>query len=154
MIDFPVLSNDPGITPYGGPDQCDYCHQNIGQPHSMGCVIIVRDVIYDVILNDKVLFQWTSADSRGWTRENCEFHKNESSWCPANILANLDADKLEILLENQLISRERCDTLKQARITDDYTVYNEFHYKSEYYACDGLSFRVVSLSENYRYRDE
>lgn len=81
---FPVLPDDCGIRPAGKPDECFYCHQKVGSPHSPKCVVIVRDSTYEVYLHDQLVGTWTRYDPAGWSKEDCEFHKNDSSWCSSN----------------------------------------------------------------------
>jgi hypothetical protein len=81
---FPVLANDYGIRPAGPPDACFYCRQKVGEPHKDDCVVLVRDSIYDVEFNDKPIGTWTTDDPADWHSEDCNFNKNESSWCASN----------------------------------------------------------------------
>ena len=80
--DWPlVLSDDHGIRPNGQPDECFYCRRKVGQPHSLDCVMVRSLVEYEVLNGDGVVGIYRCFDPFGWGPENCEFHKNDSSWC-------------------------------------------------------------------------
>lgn len=64
---------------------CFYCSQPIGVAHKPSCVLIVKKVRvrmtveYDIEVPDN------------WTKDNVEFHRNESSWCAGNMMSELEA---------------------------------------------------------------
>ncbi len=87
---FLVLADDDGIRPAGKPDRCFYCHRPIGQLHAADCVTIVKDVAYDVRVLGQKVGVWTCPAPFFWTAHDCEFHKNESSWCANNALGEIE----------------------------------------------------------------
>jgi len=78
-----VLSNDDGIRPAGNPDQCFYCKQKVGTPHKDGCVILNRKV------KVKYSYEIEIEVPHGWSKDDIEFHRNESSWCADSSLREL-----------------------------------------------------------------
>lgn len=46
-----VDPNDGGIRSAGNPDECFYCNQKIGQPHSPDCVVVTKTVRFRVMLD-------------------------------------------------------------------------------------------------------
>lgn len=79
-----VLPNDDGIRPISGPDQCCYCHQKIGEAHGADCVCVEKLVRYDVLFNGIKIGAFSRYDPHSWDKHQCDFHKNESSWCTDN----------------------------------------------------------------------
>ena len=96
MSGFPVLMDDDGIRPAGPSDACFFCRSKIGQLHREDCVTIVRRTVYEVFLDDVLVGRWEHLDPASWYEGDCEFHKNESSWCKSNILAD---EKLDVTPE-------------------------------------------------------
>ena len=88
-----VLPNDNGIRPAGPPDECFYCQRKVGQAHGMRCVVVEKRVRYEVRLtegrNAKV-GTFERNDPHFWTPDDCQHHKNESSWCKSNALDHID----------------------------------------------------------------
>jgi hypothetical protein len=78
-----VLADDDGIRPAGQPNECFYCKQRLGQPHKLDCVILNRKVKvrYSYVIEIEV--------PHFWDKESIEFHRNDSSWCAHNSLAEL-----------------------------------------------------------------
>lgn len=91
-----VLVNDDGIRPAGKPDQCFYCQSYVGQEHDKECVTVLQIVKYKVYMNlDRRSTEsnrgievgtFTRPDPHFWSSHDCEFHKNDSSWCADNAL--------------------------------------------------------------------
>ena len=109
----PVVLGDYGIRPLGPPDACFYCRRMIGEPHKDDCVVLVRDSVYDVVLYNDVLDDksisigtWTTDDPADWTEDDCNFYRNESSWCASNFLGT---GKHDISAENMAKLREIAD---------------------------------------------
>jgi len=69
-----------GIRPAGSPDKCFYCGVKKGGIHKKDCVIRNRTIIM------KMEIEIPMTVPEFWTKRDCEFHKNESSWCANNIL--------------------------------------------------------------------
>lgn len=95
MKEFLVLADDNGIRPAGKPDECFYCHRQVGRHHHTSCATIVEDVTYEVRMNGKVVGTWTRPDPFYWGVAMCEYHKNESSWCADNALDGIVWSDLE-----------------------------------------------------------
>lgn len=91
-----VLSDDYGIRPAGMSDRCFYCSRKVGEPHDLErCAVIVREVTYGVFLTESLhgkpgtrIGAWRTHDPSFWTKSDCEFHKNQSSWCCDNFLSD------------------------------------------------------------------
>lgn len=81
-----VLPNDNGIRPAGPPDVCFYCRARVGEPHGATCVCVEKLVQYGVYVHGKKVGTFQRYDPHHWTFEECEFHKNQSSWCSDNAL--------------------------------------------------------------------
>ena len=69
--------------PAGKPGECFYCGSGIGSEHQPECVCRKRSVVLRVVVEYAVLVP------ESWTPEQIEFHRNESSWCASNFLAEL-----------------------------------------------------------------
>lgn len=98
-----VLPNDNGIRPAGPPDECFYCQNKVGQAHGPRCVVVEKKVKYEVRLaqgNTKV-GTFERPDPHFWSPEDCESHKNLSSWCKSNALDHIDwcIDNPQLLFE-------------------------------------------------------
>lgn len=74
MIIPSVLTNDDGIRPAGEPDECFYCHQKVGTPHREECVCVNKKVKVRAMIEYEVEVPFF------WSKEDIEFHRNESSW--------------------------------------------------------------------------
>ena len=85
-----VLADDDGIRPAGPPDECFYCHSKVGERHGAQCVTVQQIVRYNVLMHDKVVGTFQRSEPYFWTPLDCEFHKNESSWCSDNALDAID----------------------------------------------------------------
>lgn len=93
-----VLPNDDGIRPAGQPDECFYCYQKVGQLHDPSCVTVSKIVRYKVMLSDTAVFLenmeqvgvFERGEPHSWTPEECEGHKNMSSWCKSNALNHIN----------------------------------------------------------------
>jgi hypothetical protein len=68
-----------------GSTTCFYCHQPLGEPHK-DCVFVNKNVTYDVFVEGKKVGTFARPDPAHWTEWDCNFHKNESSWCSDNAL--------------------------------------------------------------------
>lgn len=79
-----VRPDDNGIRPAGKPDECFYCRQKVGQPHGKDCVCVDKVVRYDVFIKGEKLGTFERHEPHAWTPQECEFHKNRSSWCKDN----------------------------------------------------------------------
>lgn len=85
---FPVLKDDNGIRPAGKPDECFYCHGRVGEMHGSECVIINRMSTYGVYVAGQRIGEWKRPDPAHWNEHDCNFHKNDSSWCINNMLSS------------------------------------------------------------------
>lgn len=65
--------------------KCFYCHQPIGSEHKSDCVLIMKKVKVRMTIEYEVE---VPAD---WSKEMVEFHRNESSWCAGNAIAELES---------------------------------------------------------------
>lgn len=66
----------------GGPN-CFYCKGE--SVHDPDCVMRDRTVVI------RTTFEYTVTVPENWTKENIEFHRNESSWCQGNAIHELAA---------------------------------------------------------------
>jgi hypothetical protein len=85
-----VLPNDSGIRPAGPPDECFYCRGKVGEPHGTECVCVSKRVRYEVYLDETPAGFFEHDDPYFWTDADCEFHKNESTWCKDNALDGIE----------------------------------------------------------------
>lgn len=63
--------------------RCFDCHQQVGGVHAKGCVFVVKTAKVRVVVEYEVE---VPAD---WDADMIEFHRNESSWCAGDTLAEL-----------------------------------------------------------------
>jgi hypothetical protein len=80
----PMVTTSNGPRLAGKPDVCFYCGRKVGQEHTMECVCRRRVVVFSV-RHKTGTFEWATMSPASWTKEDHEFHKNESSWCMDNI---------------------------------------------------------------------
>ena len=59
--------------------QCFYCTGELGNEHDAGCVVIDRPI------KVRVTIDLVMTEPRSWSKEEIEYHLNESSWCADNI---------------------------------------------------------------------
>lgn len=78
-----VVENE-GIRPAGKPDRCFYCNQPKGETHLPSCVIRERTVIV------RMSVEYVVKVPEAWTNEDIENHRNASSWCALNGLAEIE----------------------------------------------------------------
>lgn len=64
--------------------RCFYCNQPVGSMHKDDCVLISKKVKMRMIVEYDVLVPST------WTKEQIEFHRNDSSWCASNVISELE----------------------------------------------------------------
>lgn len=102
-----VLKDDDGLRPTAGsPDHCFYCDQAVGDFHGPECVTILKLVRYQVYMNlddraqpgqlGRLISTWDHHDPHFWNAYDCEFHKNDSSWCADNAL-----DEIQMTAEDR-----------------------------------------------------
>lgn len=65
-------------------DECTYCQQPIGGNHSTDCVLVMKKVKVRAITEYEIGVPYS------WSKEDIEFHRNDSSWCADNMLTELD----------------------------------------------------------------
>lgn len=78
-----VLVTTDDLCPAGKPDQCCWCPSKIGQPHDTKCVVPQKLVTVQVTVTMQIDVP------RWWTKEQIEFHRNESTWCSSNWIEEL-----------------------------------------------------------------
>lgn len=78
-----VAVNDDGIRPAGKPDACFYCQQKVGHPHARDCVVVSKKVRLRYTIDVEV------SVPHFWTKNEIEFHRNQSSWCAGNIITEI-----------------------------------------------------------------
>lgn len=82
---WPIVAlNDDGIRPAGRQDECFYCRQKVGHPHSQTCVIVQKRV------RVRYTFEVDINVPYAWGKEQIEFHRNDSSWCADNAIQELE----------------------------------------------------------------
>lgn len=84
-----VTPDDDGIRPAGRPDECFYCNRRVGQPHRQCCVTVLKIMKYSVWVEGERVGTFQREEPYSWSPEECESHKNESSWCVGNALADI-----------------------------------------------------------------
>lgn len=75
--------------PGGRKDQCFYCNQKIGDNHKDDCVLLQKTV------KVRAIIEYDIKVPAHWKKHNVEFHRNDGTWCSANII-----EELETLVEN------------------------------------------------------
>lgn len=85
-----VLEDDDGIRPDGNQNECFYCRSNVGNRHRKDCVTLLKMTRYKVMYEDRVVGEFVTSDPWSWSNYDCEFHKNDSSWCADNALDLID----------------------------------------------------------------
>ena len=84
-MDWPLVDpNDDGIRPAGKPDECLYCRQKVGEPHTLDCNVVQKKVKLRYVFEIEVM------EPHFWDADDVEFHRNESSWCADNALSELE----------------------------------------------------------------
>lgn len=73
-----------GPRPAGKPDECFYCQRTLGSDHAAECVMRLKTVVVRATVEYVVIVP------ESWTKDNIEFHRNDSSWCADNMLAELE----------------------------------------------------------------
>lgn len=79
----PLVTVDHGPRPAGPADECFYCQQKIGTPHTEKCVMFEKTVIV------KMTVSYPIKVPNHWGPEDVEFHRNNSSWCSGNAINEL-----------------------------------------------------------------
>lgn len=82
-----VVTPRNGPRPAGPSDQCFYCQQALGGEHKADCVLRRKTVVVRAIM------EYTIDVPESWDKDNIEFHRNDSSWCKGNGLAEIAAMK-------------------------------------------------------------
>jgi len=72
---------------------CFHCRQRVGTTHEADCVLIKKKAIVRAVIEYEVNVP------HFWSKEDIEFHRNESSWCSSNLL-----NELRIYIDKE----ERC----------------------------------------------
>lgn len=85
-----VLPDDDGLRPAGSPDRCFYCDSRVGGPHEDTCVTVTALVRYKILYEGRVVGKWIREDPWSWGAYECEFHKNDSSWCANNAVGEIE----------------------------------------------------------------
>ena len=103
--------------------ECFYCHVAEGHPHESDCVCVLKLVEYVVSAHGKVVGTFQTYDPCSWTPHNCEFHKNESSWCTDNALDAIDWTDDSMDREIDALEEEQCTCglleFRLARVIDE-----------------------------------
>jgi hypothetical protein len=94
-----VTPDDNGIRPAGEKDECFYCHSKVGQKHGAECVCVKQRVWYRVLSEGREVGTYNTYDPYHWDFTNCEFHKNDSTWCADNAVEDIEWSDGEIRKE-------------------------------------------------------
>ncbi len=84
-----VVQDDDGIRPAGDPGRCFYCNSGVGELHGARCVCVEKLVSYNVLSSRVKVGTFQRMEPHFWSSYDCEFHKNESSWCSDNALGGI-----------------------------------------------------------------
>jgi hypothetical protein len=108
-----INENDPGIRPAGKKDECFYCKMKVGDYHNIDCVILTKKNKYSILVDDKVVAKLLWDDPIAWDNDQCDFHKNEASWCVDNALPYIkwldtEESKSASIKWNQVSSDKSC----------------------------------------------
>lgn len=80
-MNLPVTDN--GVRPNGHPDLCFYCGFEKGT-HKEDCVCPQKSVVI------KMTIEYVVSVPRFWEANDIDFHRNDSSWCAGNAIAELN----------------------------------------------------------------
>lgn len=69
--------------PNGRKGLCFYCGRKVGESHAFDCVLISKKVRLRMTVEYEVRVP------AHWDKDRVEFHRNESSWCADNAVAEL-----------------------------------------------------------------
>lgn len=75
-----LVTPDNGPRPAGSPNECFYCHRQLGQLHEDTCVILQKKIRIQAVI------EFDDETVRSWDTNMIEFRLNESSWCASNII--------------------------------------------------------------------
>ena len=70
------------MRPNSQDDTCFYCRQPLGDKHKLECVLINKIVTIQAEYEIEV--------PASWDEEGIEMHRNASSWCANNMIAELE----------------------------------------------------------------
>lgn len=114
-----VLPDDAGIRPAGKQDECFYCHRKVGELHGEQCVMVQQLMEYEVLGavdedEPQPVGTYSRREPYCWKPHQCEWHKNESSWCASNAVDSICwnddafAQSIREMVESRLCA---CDIL-------------------------------------------
>jgi hypothetical protein len=84
------------MRPASTEERCFYCNEKIGDYHTEDCVLITKTV------QVKMTVTYPVEVPAHWSKRDVEFHRNDSSWCCNNAIAELDA------ISNELEKKGEC----------------------------------------------
>jgi hypothetical protein len=67
-----------------GSGKCFYCTAKIGERHNEDCVLWKKKVTV------RATMEYEIEIPHFWSKENIEFHRNESRWCASNMIQELE----------------------------------------------------------------
>ena len=77
------VTTDNGPRPAGDPGECFYCRRKAGDLHAVTCVCRKQTVVIEYTV--RVCVEVPAY----WREHEVEFHRNDSSWCATNLIAEL-----------------------------------------------------------------
>jgi hypothetical protein len=80
----PFLVTEAAMRPASPKRRCFYCHVTIGGEHKDDCVLIHKKVMVSVTI------RYDIEVPAHWSADDVEDHRNNSSWCANNLVAELD----------------------------------------------------------------
>lgn len=83
-----VLPNDYGIRPAGPPDACFYCGRSVGDMHGAECVTLRTTL--RTTRRVRLTVEYDIEAPACWSPEQIASHRNGSSWCRSNAIAELE----------------------------------------------------------------
>ncbi len=78
-----MIVTESAMRPASDKKACFYYQQEIGVPHKPDCVLVQRKV------KIRMTVEYVVNVPAGWTKDEIEFHRNESSWCADNVIDEL-----------------------------------------------------------------
>lgn len=115
-----VVPNDSGIRPAGPADECLYCRSKIGDLHARDCVVVHKKVKvrYEYEIDIEVPYFWT--------KEDIEFHRNDSSWCASNSVNDIKRYQ-EMKDEECLCDEFKCKVIGDSDTTPTRELFTDEH---------------------------
>lgn len=113
-----LVTESNGPRPLGNPNQCFYCQMLMGLDHHPDCVCRKRTVVV------RAQVEYVVDVPQDWAESMIEFHRNDSSWCAGNMIAELE----EVRGHNCLCNAISFTFIREATAEDEMRWFGEGGY--------------------------